>query len=108
MTRGALTPGRRRSLEIIEELRFGRIERLSIRSGEPCFEGDTRIVEEVKMDSAHEPQPDHTDADLTLKAEFENFFNRLSRLSDGVVDVEIRHSLPFRLAIHRDHRRLIP
>src|SRR5688572_23970100 len=38
MTSGSLNPGQRRTLEIIQAMGFGRVEDLSIRSGEPYFE----------------------------------------------------------------------
>ena len=37
MTKSSLNPGQRRTVEIIEALGFGVIERLSIRGGLPCL-----------------------------------------------------------------------
>jgi hypothetical protein len=36
-----------------------------------------------------------------LKKEFESLFDQLNRLGDAVVDIEVRHSLPFRLVLER-------
>jgi len=33
--------------------------------------------------------------------------NGLSRLLDGVVDIEVRHSLPFRLVLERRYEALL-
>ena len=107
MTRSSLNDGQRRTVEIIEALGFGVIERLSIRGGVPCYESEPRIVQAIKLDSEPERQPDRSDADLTLKKEFENLLDQLSRLPDGFVDIEIRHSLPFRLVLERRPTELL-
>jgi len=92
---------------IIEVLGFGVIERLSIRGGLPCYEPEPRIVQAIKLDSEPEQQPDRSHADLTLKKEFESLFDQLSRLGDGIVDVEVRHSLPSRLVRERRYKELL-
>jgi hypothetical protein len=101
MTKSSLSPGQRQTVEIIEALGFGVIERLSIRDGLPCYEPEPRIVQAIKLDSVPHAQVDHAEAGLSLKKEFESLFDELSRLCDAVVDVEVRHSLPFRLVMER-------
>jgi hypothetical protein len=54
-----------------------------------------------QLDSEPQPGSDAGNADLTLKKEFESLFNQLSRLGDGVVDIEVPHRLPFRLVLER-------
>ncbi len=101
MTRASLNPVQRKVVEIIEALGYGVIERLSIRGGIPCYEPAPRIVQSIKLDSEQEPRPGAGHGDLTLKREFESLFDQLSRLRDGVVDIEVRHGLPFRLVLER-------
>src|SRR6266478_8687525 len=101
MTRSSLNPDQRRTVEIIEALDFGAIEHLPIRGGLPCYEPEPRIVQAIKLDSEPERLPDRSHPDLTLKKEFENLFDQLSRLRDGTVDIEVRHSAPFRLVLER-------
>jgi hypothetical protein len=101
MTKSSLNPAQRQTLEIIESLGFGSIERLSVRGGLPCYEPEPRIVQAIKLDSEPERQPDHSCTDLTLKKEFESLFDQLSRLGDANVDIEVRHGLPFRLVLER-------
>jgi hypothetical protein len=101
MTKSSLKPSQQRTVEIIEALGFGVVERLSIHAGLPCYEPGPRIIQTIKLDSGPERQPDGGHADLTLKKEFESLFNQLSRLHDGVVDIEVRHGLPFRLLLER-------
>jgi hypothetical protein len=107
MTKSCLNPGQRRIVEIIEALSFGVIEGLLIREGLPCYEPEPRIVQSIKLDSEPDRQPDRGYADLTLKKEFESLFDQLSRLGDATVDIEIRHSLPFRLVVERRNKELL-
>src|SRR5262249_38711485 len=60
MTRDYLNPDQRRTVDIIQELGLGVIERLLIRGGAPCYEPEPRIVQEIKLDSerARQPNPD--------------------------------------------------
>jgi hypothetical protein len=101
MTKSSLNPAQRQTLEIVDWLGFGVIECLRISGGFPCYDPQPRIIQTIKLDSepAGPPADDH--ADLTLKKEFEILFDQLSRLGDGVVDIEVRHSLPFRLVLER-------
>ena len=100
MTKASLHPGQRRLVELIESLEFGAIEQLCICGGQPRFEPEPRIVQSIKLDSA---AADRTaDApNLTLKSEFTSLFDRLSSLRDGLVAIEVRHGVPFRLVIER-------
>jgi hypothetical protein len=107
MTKSSLSPSQRRTVEIIEALGFGVIERLLIRGGLPCYEPRPRIVQTIKLGSEPERQPNRSYADLTLKKEFESLFDQLSRLGDATVDIEIRHSLPFRLVLERRYKELL-
>ena len=107
MTRSSLDPGQRLTVEIIEALGFGVIERLLVRDGLPCYESEPRIVQTIKLASEPERQPDRSFADLTLKKEFESLFDQLARLRDGVVDIEVRHSAPVRLVLERRRKELL-
>jgi len=104
--KSALNPGQRQAVEIIEVLGFGLIERLSIREGSPCFEPEPRIVQTIKLDLEPE-QLTVGNADLTLRKEFENLFDELDRFREGVVDIEVRHSAPFRLILERRYEGLL-
>ena len=70
MTKSSLNPEQRRTVEIIEALGFGTIQRLLIRGGLPCCDPEPRIVQSIKLGSEPEQQPDRSCADLTLKKEF--------------------------------------
>ena len=101
MTKSALHPVRRRLVDLIEVLGFGVIEHLQIRGGLPRYEPEPRIVQALKLASESSQAVSDDHADLTLKQEFENLFDQLNRLGDVVVDIEVRHKLPFRLVLER-------
>jgi len=107
MTRSSLNPGQVRTLEIIEVLGFGAIERLLIRGGVPCYEPEPRIIQTIKLGPERERQPNLNSADVTLKKEFESLFGHFTRLRDGIVDIEVRHGLPFRLVLERRCKELL-
>ena len=107
MTKSSLDPNQRRIVEIIEALGFGVIQRLSIRGGLLCFEPEPQIVQTIKLDSEPERQAEHGHPDLTLRKEFDGLFDQLARLGDGVVDIEVRHSLPVRMVLKRRYKELL-
>jgi len=107
MTKASLYPDQRRTVEIIEALDFGVIERLLIRGGLPCYEQEPRIVQTIRLTSKPQRQPNHYKADDTLNSAFVNLFEQLDRLPDGFVDVEVQHSLPFRLVLERRCEELL-
>ena len=107
MIRNSLTSSQIRTVEIIEALGFGVIERLLIRGGLPCYEPQPRIVQAIKLVSEPERRPHRGCRDTTLKKEFECLFDRLRWLGDAIVDIEIRHSRPFRLVLERRYEELL-
>ena len=107
MSRRALHPSQLDLLNIIEQLGFGRIGGIRIRDGKPWFGQMPEIVQEVKLDSDPEPRNKQCNDDYALKSEFERLFYQLNRLRDGIVDVEVRHSLPFKLAVSRGREELL-
>lgn len=107
MTKSCLTPGQSQTVEIIEALGFGVIVGLSIRDGLPCFDPEPRIAQTIKLASGPGRQPDRSRADLTLQKEFEDLFDELNQVRDGVVDIEVQHSLPFRIVRERRYQELL-
>src|ERR1700722_1770762 len=96
MTKTFLNPLQRRTVEIIESLGFGTIERLRVRCRSLCCELEPGIVQDIKSDSEPQRKPDDGHADLTLKTEFECLFDRLIRLVDTTIHIEVWHNPPFR------------
>lgn len=108
MTKRSLDPPKLKLVKAIEELGFGRIEQIPIRDSRPYYEQATQTVQEIKLGSETKPHVERTNADLTFKAEFERLFIQFDRLRDGLVDIEVRHGLPFRLVVRRFRGELLP
>lgn len=100
MTKDSLKPSQQRIVEMIDALTFGRIEGLTIRCGEPYYEPAPCIAQEIKLGTPPEDRRRSNSQDFALKSEFESLFIHLERLGNGIVDIEIRHGLPFRLIIN--------
>ncbi|HCF06303.1 MAG TPA: hypothetical protein DEU72_08760 [Desulfomicrobiaceae bacterium] len=99
-TKASLTPARRRLLELMQEINFGRIEGLAVRGGEPVLDPPPRVVREIKFGGENGPRRELGSDDFALKAQAVEFFTHLSRLGDGTVEIlEIKHGLPFRMSV---------
>jgi|SRR5580704_1678305 hypothetical protein len=107
MTKSSLNTGQRQTVEIIEALGFGVIEHLSICGGLPTYTAEPRITQTIKLDPQPGRQADRRDAGLSLNKAFENLFDQLNRLREGIVDIEVQHGLPFRLVLERRYQELL-
>ena len=47
-TKGALSPARRRLVELMQEVNFGRIESLCVRDAEPLLEPAPRVLRDAR------------------------------------------------------------
>src|SRR3954466_5096327 len=96
-TKMSLTPQRRRFLEHLQVLNFGRVESLRIVGGEPVLDPPPRTIVEYKFafDTGH--RPELALDDFVLKAPVVELFAHFDRIQSGVIDsLEIRHGMPFR------------
>lgn len=101
MTKSSLSAPQKRLLETMQKMNFGRIEDLTIRSGEPTFDPLPRIVKDVKLGAADNgPRPELGAADFTLKREHVELFENLARVGDGTIEsIEVKSGLPFRITV---------
>ena len=96
-----LSVPRRRLVERMQELDFGRIEALAVRAGEPVLDPPPMIVREVKFGGQNGPRNERRLDDFTLKGQLVELFDELDRLGDGVIDVlTIKHGLPFNMHVN--------
>jgi hypothetical protein len=99
-SKSSLSPARRRLVELMQDLNFGRIERLEILDGQPVFDPPPRVVREIKFGARNGPRPEAALRDFVLKAQLVEFFACLDTLGDGVIErLEVQHGLPFRVAL---------
>ena len=66
VTKRSLTAPRRRLVELMQQINFGRIEGLTLRGGEPVFDPAPRIVREVKFGGENGPRPERDSSDFLL------------------------------------------
>lgn len=107
-TKLSLSPNRRRLVEAMQALNFGRVEQLQVRGGEPVFSPSPRLIQDIKFGSADGgPRPELVREDFPLKASVLELFEHLDRISDGMVAaVEVRYGLPFRVIVERSYGEL--
>ncbi|NLY01553.1 MAG: hypothetical protein GXY83_36140 [Rhodopirellula sp.] len=98
--KSSLSPGRRRLLEMMQALNFGRIEQLAVAGGEPIFHPPPKVSRELKFGAENGPRPELSLDDFVLKAEVRALFDAITEIGDGVIErIEVRHGLPFRMIV---------
>lgn len=101
-TRSAVSPARRRLLDLMRDIGFGRIDGLLLLGGEPVFRPAPRIVREVKFGGESTCNPTR-DGDFALKVQVIDLFDQLDEIRDGRIErLEVKHGLPFRMNIEAD------
>jgi hypothetical protein len=83
----------------MQEIRYGRIERLLVRDGEPVLTG-IRWRRTVKLGGDNAPHQCADADDFALRREVIDFFAALCELDDAdLTDIEVRNGLPFTFAV---------
>lgn len=96
--KSSLSPARRRLVELMQRVNFGRIEGLLVREGDPVFDDRSppRVVLEVKFGADNGPRPESDISDFSLKTQVVDLFAHLSRLRNGRIEaLSVKHGLPF-------------
>ena len=102
ISKASLTSGRRRLVEMMQQLNFGRIEDLEIRSGEPLFSPAPRVVQDIKIGGENGPCPESLFPDFLLKNQIIELFEHLDRLGDATIaSIDVKHGLPFKLVVEQ-------
>lgn len=100
--KASLSPGRRRLVEMMQQLNFGRIEDLEIRAGEPLFNPATRVVQDIKIGAENGPRPESLIPDFLLKNQVIELFEHFDRLGEATVTcIDVKHGLPFKLVVEQ-------
>lgn len=102
--KSSLSPGRRRLVELMQRVNFGRIEGLLIRRGEPVFDDDAppRVVHEVKFGADNGARPEAAVTDFSLKQQVTDLFAQLDRFYDVRIEVlTVKHGLPFGMHVEQ-------
>ena len=98
--KASLSPARRRLLELLQQVNFGRLESLVIVDGEPVFDPPPRIVREIKFGGENGPRAELGASDFLLKSQVIELLAFFDELQNRTIDVlEIKHGLPFRVIV---------
>jgi hypothetical protein len=97
----SLSSSRKRLVELMQQLNFGKIEGLQVHDREPVLEPLPRITQEIKFAAAENgPRPELGAGNFLLKAQVVELFEQFDRLGNGTVElIEIKHGLPFRMFV---------
>jgi hypothetical protein len=99
-TKALLSEPRKRLVEIMQSINFGRIEGLIFRHGDPVFDRMPRIIRDLKFGGENGPRPERDLADFSLNSKVIELFDYFDHAEKGSIDVlEIMHGLPFRMSV---------
>jgi hypothetical protein len=100
LTKAELPEPRRRLVELMQSINFGRIENLIVRNGNPVLDPPPSLVREVKFGGDNGPRPELDTGNFLLKEQVVELLQHLDRLGTGTVAVlEVKHGLPFRMLL---------
>ncbi len=95
-----LSAARQHLVRLMQELDFGRIERLMITDNEPLFDPKPRVVRIVALEKDTCLRPERSPVDFALKGTLRELFRHLDTLdSPAMVSITVQHGLPVRLTI---------
>jgi hypothetical protein len=98
--KASLTESRRRLVELMQQLNFGRILGLVVRGREPVLDPLPRVVREIKFSGENGPRAERDAPDFLLKTQVVELLQHFDQLGDGTIEVlEIKWGLPFRMLI---------
>ena len=84
-----------RLVEMMQALNFGRVEKLTIRGGQPVFDPAPQVVQKIKIGADNGPRPEIGYNDFRLKGGIVELLEIIARLQDGEIrTIEVRCGLP--------------
>jgi hypothetical protein len=93
-----LRPAQRSIVELMQAHKFGRIENMPVRAGDPILNSDTRVVRIARLGGEGDRIKSVSGNEFELKKQVRGLFDELERLHNGtVIRLEFRHGLPFLL-----------
>lgn len=98
----SLHSAQRQLLRLMQQIHFGRIERLQVRGGKPLFTPPPLVIRDHKFGLAGGPRPEVNASDFALKAVVCDLLNQLRDLGDGQIDcIHVRDGLPFTMSVQQ-------
>jgi len=103
-TKRALSPARRRLVELMQEVNFGRIEGLRVKEAEPLLEPKPRVLREIVFGKLNAPNPARGRGDFALKEQLIELFDLFDREQSVTVEsLVIQNGLPVRMTVANEH-----
>ena len=100
LTTAGLSAQQRTLVVLMREHRFGHIENMQVKDGQPVLDRAVRVVRVARLSEASRGALDHSDDEFELKRPARNLLDELARLGNGtVIRLEFRHGLPFLIEI---------
>jgi hypothetical protein len=91
-----LSPARRRLVELLQTINFGRLEYLTVEGGEPVLDPSPPVTREHKFASENGPRPEAERPECALKSQHLDLMRVLDEVGDGVIAVIVcKHGIPF-------------
>jgi len=98
-----LSPARRRLVELMQRLNFGRLEGLRVRNGEPFFDPPPRVIRSVKLGGDNGLRREASKEDFSIKAKVIELFDILDQIGNGVIErIDIAEGLPCSMTYQED------
>lgn len=96
----SLSQGRKALVRQMQDINFGRMERLKIKNGDPVLDPPPRVIREIKFGGENGPRPESGNGSFALKAQVIELFRQLDGITSGEIELlEIKHGLPFRMLV---------
>ena len=100
VTKAALTPAKRRLVEVMQEIRYGRLEGLEVRDWEPVLDPPPRVVQQIVFGKTNGPNARRANDGFVLKKKVAELFDVFDReRSFLILELVIDNGLPVRMAV---------
>ncbi len=100
ITRAALTPARRRLVEMMQEINFGRIEGLEVRYGEPVLDPPPKAARQMVFGRRNGTNAGDANHGITLNKKVAELFEVFDREQTfRVLELVIDDGMPVRMTV---------
>jgi hypothetical protein len=99
-TKQSLSPARRRLVELMQDVNYGRIEGLNVRDGEPELEHTPIVMRDIVFGKVNAPNPARGRDDFALKDQIVELFDLFDRERSVTVEsLVVQNGLPVRMTV---------
>ena len=99
-TKQSLSPARRRLVELMQDVNYGRIEGLNVRDGEPVLEHTPIVMRDIVFGKVNAPNLARGRDDFALKDQIVELFDLFDRERSVTVEsLVVQNGLPVRMTV---------